>query len=85
MVILHSDVFSHIAGGVAVDVLETPGTWGISNHIIDLFHIEQHQKRSHFNACPPGQNGQFAVGVLRCIFLNDKFCILNKISPKFVP
>ena len=35
---------------------------------------------------PPGQNGHhFADDIFRCIFVNEKFCILIKISLKFVP
>ena len=35
---------------------------------------------------PPGQNGHhFADDVFRSIFVNEKFCILVKISLKFVP
>ena len=35
---------------------------------------------------PPGQNGRhFADVIFRCIFMNEKFCILIKISQKFVP
>ena len=38
------------------------------------------------NSSPPGGNGRdFADGILRFIFVNDKFCILIKISLKFVP
>ena len=38
------------------------------------------------NSSPPGQNGRlFADDVFRCIFVNEKFCILIKISLKFVP
>ena len=34
----------------------------------------------------PGQNGrQFADDIFRCNFVNEKFCILIKISLKFVP
>ena len=34
----------------------------------------------------PGQNGlRFADDISRCIFVNEKFCILIKISQKFVP
>ena len=34
----------------------------------------------------PGQNGRhFADDISRCIFVNEKFCILIKISLKFVP
>ena len=35
---------------------------------------------------PAGQNGRhFANDIFRCIFVNEKFDILNKISLKFVP
>ena len=35
---------------------------------------------------PPRQNGHhFAGDIFRCIFVNDKFCILIEISLKFVP
>ena len=38
------------------------------------------------NSSPPGQNGcYFADNIFRCIFMNEKFWILIKISPKFVP
>ena len=38
------------------------------------------------NSSPPGQNGRhFADNIFRCIFVNEKFCILIKISLKFVP
>ena len=38
------------------------------------------------NSSPPGQNGRyFADDIFRCIFMNEKFCILIKISLKFVP
>ena len=38
------------------------------------------------NSFLPGQNGRpFADDVFKCIFLNEKFCISIKISPKFVP
>ena len=34
----------------------------------------------------PGQNGhQFADDIFKCIFMNDKFCILIPVSLKFVP
>ena len=39
-----------------------------------------------FNSSPPGQNClHFAHVVFRCIFVNEKVCILNKISLRFVP
>ena len=35
---------------------------------------------------PPSQNGHhFAEDVSKCIFVNEKFCLLIKISLKFVP
>ena len=38
------------------------------------------------NSSPPGQNGRnFADDIFRCILANEKFCILIKISLKFVP
>ena len=40
----------------------------------------------YFNSFPLGQNGShFAGNLLRCIFVNEKFLILIKISLKFVP
>ena len=44
-------------------------------------------KSTHaFNLSPPGQNGHhFTDDIFRCIFLNEKFCILIKILLKFVP
>ena len=38
------------------------------------------------NSSPLGQNGRhFADDIFRCIFVNEKSCILTKISLKFVP
>ena len=38
------------------------------------------------NSSPLGQNGpHFADDIFRCIFVNENFCILIKISLKFVP
>ena len=38
------------------------------------------------NSSPPGQNGpHFPDNILKCIFMNEKFCILIWISLKFVP
>ena len=43
-------------------------------------------KRWSVNSSPPEQNGrQFADDIFKCIFVNEKFCILLKISVKFVP
>ena len=39
-----------------------------------------------FHSSPPGQDGRhFADDIFICIFVNEKFCILIKISLKFVP
>ena len=47
--------------------------------IEDLEHL-------NINSSPPGQNGRhFADNIFRCIFVNEKFCILIIISLKFVP
>ena len=41
--------------------------------------------KSCFHSFPLGQNGcHFADNIVSCIFTNEKFCILIKISPKFV-
>ena len=38
------------------------------------------------NSSPPGQNGRhFPDDIFKCIFMNEKFCILIRISLKFVP
>ena len=40
---------------------------------------------SPFNSSPPGQNGHlFTDDIFRCISVNELFCILIKISRKFV-
>ena len=40
---------------------------------------------SYFTSYPPGKNGRhFADDIFKCIFVNEKFCILIKISLKFV-
>ena len=39
-----------------------------------------------YNSSAPGQNGRNCTdGISRCIFVNEKICILIKILPKFVP
>ena len=41
---------------------------------------------STFVNSPPRQNGRhFEDDIFRCIFVDEKFCILIKISIKFVP
>ena len=38
------------------------------------------------NLSPPGQNGRhLADDIFICIFVNEKLCILIKISLKFIP
>ena len=52
-----------------------PASWNTRTHLSDPF-----------NSSPPGQNGRhFADDIFRCIFVNENFCILIKISLKFVP
>ena len=44
------------------------------------------QLQGHLNQLRPGLNGNhFADKTFRCIFMNENFCILIKISLKFVP
>ena len=39
-----------------------------------------------FNSSTPGENGRhFADDIFKCIFFDEKFCILIRISRKFVP
>ena len=48
--------------------------------------LMEHFRLSRVNSSPPGQNGRhFAYDIFRSIFVNKKFCILIKISLKFVP
>ena len=38
------------------------------------------------NSSPPGQYGRhFADYIFKCIFMNEKFCILIQVSLKFIP
>ena len=48
--------------------------------------VEPSSVASVLNSSPPEQNGRhFANDIFRCIFMNENFCILIKISLKFVP
>ena len=48
--------------------------------------LERIFSKVFLNSSPPGQNGRhFADDVVKCIFLNEKFCILIQMSLKFVP
>ena len=41
---------------------------------------------SAFNSSLPGQNGhRFADDIFKCIFFNENFCVVIRISLKFVP
>ena len=52
----------------------------------NLYHASLWWHRWGFNSSPPGQNGNhFTDNIFRCIFVNEKFHILTKISLKFVP
>ena len=43
-------------------------------------------RHNNLNSSPPGQTGRhFADDIFKYIFLNEKFCILIRISLKFVP
>ena len=45
-----------------------------------------HQVSALINLFSPGQNGpHFTEDIIKCIFVNEKFCILIWISLKFVP
>ena len=44
------------------------------------------REQDELNSSPLGQNGRhFTDDVLKCIFMNEMFCILIRISLKFVP
>ena len=45
-----------------------------------------HCMKVHVNSSPPRQNSRhFADNIFRCIFMNQKLCILIEISLKCVP
>ena len=45
-----------------------------------------HDPALRINLSPSGQNGgYFADNIFICIFVNETFCILIKLSLKFVP
>ena len=51
-----------------------------------ITHAKAYTVRECFNSSPHGQSGRhFADDIFRCIFVNEKFHILIKISLKFVP
>ena len=59
-------------------------TW-MSHHLSDAVVAENGSQFSILTHLP-GQNGRhFTDDMLRCIFVNEKFRILTKISLKFIP
>ena len=59
-----------------------PSIW--NRHIIVLLWLLL--LTTKINSSPPGQNGRhFTDDNFKCIFMNEKFCILIPISLKFVP
>ena len=51
-----------------------------------LIITKQYDMCPNLNTLRPRQNGRyFADDIFRCNFVNEKFCILIKISLKFVP
>ena len=64
----------------------------MKNIFVDIIRINVYAKSLihtilyHVNLPPPEQNGRhFTDGLFKWIFMNEKFCILNQISPKFPP
>ena len=58
----------------------------VSHIYLERLILELHTESGSVNSTPPGQNGRhFVDDILWCIFVNEKFCILIKISLKFVP
>ena len=55
--------------------------------VLRLVKHDDHRADLRFiNSSPPGQNGRcLADDIFKCIFMNEKFCILIKISLKFGP
>ena len=57
-----------------------------SGHHLSKYCNERNSELCSINSSPPGQNGHnFPDDIFRCILMNEKFCILIKISLKFVP
>ena len=52
----------------------------------NVTYITHCENMHFFYSSPSGQNGRyFADDIFKCIFINEKFCILIQISMKFVP
>ena len=57
-----------------------------SSAIINHGYLNSWESLPLINSSPPGQNGRHvADDVFKCIFLNEKFCILIRIALRFVP
>ena len=57
---------------------------GLKDAVSLMFHWSS--ARLYLNSSPPGQNGRhFADDIFRCVFVNEKSCILIRISLNFVP
>ena len=58
----------------------------VSRIYLERLILELHTESGSVNSTSPGQNGRhFADDILWCIFVNENFYILIKISLKFVP
>ena len=73
-------------------VSQALGDTNISHHYHDyrqkykVYNLVSTGQLVKFNSSPPGQNGhRFPDDIFRCIFMNEKFCILITISLKFAP
>ena len=70
-------------------ILITISLKSVLKSIIDIYLIQWWSTLlTHIciNLSPPGQDGcHFADDIFRCIFMNETFCILIKISLEFVP
>ena len=54
--------------------------------VLNESNAKQDFYRNSIHSSPPGQNGHiFADDIFRCIFMNEKFSILAKISLRSVP
>ena len=61
-------------------------SWTSDNLIHSSMHDIEYITRFHcVNSSSPGQNGRhFPDDIFKCVFMNEKFCILIQISLKFV-
>ena len=74
---MHHDTSLIIIVYNAYDIM-WPGKYDTSHSFLNIVYM--------FNTSPPGWNGRcFADDTFSDIFVNEKFCILIKISRGFVP